>query len=155
MALEGPVTLWAAEHRRHHKYADRPATRTRPGRYGGGGLALLRGLLHAQVGWFYTARRRSSRQHWVPDLLADPDIRRLDAAYPAVAALSFALPARSGRAVVDVVGGRVDGAVLGRAGPLRGGPPRHLVGQLHRAQLRRARLPHPRTARRTSAGWRC
>src|SRR4051812_38115687 len=81
IALEGPVTLWAAEHRRHHKYADQQGDPHSPWAFGDGGLAPLRGLLHAQVGWFYTARRRSSRRHYVPDLLADPDIRRLDALY--------------------------------------------------------------------------
>ncbi|MDF5753248.1 acyl-CoA desaturase [Spongiactinospora sp. TRM90649] len=96
MAVEGPVSLWAAEHRRHHKYADREGDPHSPWRYGDSGLALLRGLLHAQVGWFYTARRRSDRRHWVPDLLDDPDVRRFDAAYPAVMALSFALPAAAG-----------------------------------------------------------
>ncbi|MFC4015063.1 acyl-CoA desaturase [Nonomuraea purpurea] len=96
MAVEGPLTLWAAEHRRHHKYADREGDPHSPWRYGDSGLALLRGMLHAQVGWFYTARRRSSPPHWVPDLLADPDVRRFDAAYPAVVAMSFALPAAVG-----------------------------------------------------------
>ncbi|GAA2724249.1 acyl-CoA desaturase [Actinocorallia aurantiaca] len=96
LALQGPVTLWVAEHRRHHKYADRPGDPHSPWAYGESGLGLLRGLLHAQVGWFYTERRRSSRAHWVPDLLADPDIRRLDAAYPLVAAASFLLPATLG-----------------------------------------------------------
>jgi stearoyl-CoA desaturase (delta-9 desaturase) len=96
MAVEGPVLLWTAEHRRHHKYADRPGDPHSPWRYGDTGLALLRGMAHAHVGWFYTARRRSSQRHWVPDLLADPDVRRFDAAYPAVAALSFVLPAAAG-----------------------------------------------------------
>ncbi|MFD0684483.1 acyl-CoA desaturase [Actinomadura fibrosa] len=96
LALQGPVTLWAAEHRRHHKYSDRPGDPHSPWAYGDTGLALLRGLLHAQAGWFYSARRRSSREHWVPDLLADPDIRRVDAAYPATAAASFLLPAAAG-----------------------------------------------------------
>ncbi|NUT10493.1 MAG: acyl-CoA desaturase [Nonomuraea sp.] len=96
LAVEGPVTLWAAEHRRHHKYADEPGDPHSPWLYGDGGFALLRGMLHAHVGWFYTARRRSSRAHWVPDLLADPDVRRFDAAYPAVVVLSFALPAAAG-----------------------------------------------------------
>lgn len=96
MAVEGPVTLWAAEHRRHHKYADREGDPHSPWRYGESGLGLLRGMLHAHVGWFYTARRRSSAGHWVPDLLADPDVRRFDAAYPAVVALSFVLPAAAG-----------------------------------------------------------
>lgn len=96
MALEGPVSLWAAEHRRHHKYADQPGDPHSPWAFGDDGLAPLRGLLHAQVGWFYTARRRSSRHHYVPDLLADPDIRRLDALYPAIVVLSFLLPGAVG-----------------------------------------------------------
>lgn len=96
LALQGPVTLWAAEHRRHHKYADRPGDPHSPWAYGDDWPALLRGLAHAHVGWFYTARRRSSRRHWVPDLLADPDIRRLDAAYPVTVAMSFLLPAAAG-----------------------------------------------------------
>ncbi len=88
--------LWSAEHRRHHKYADREGDPHSPWRYGDSGLALLRGMLHAHIGWFYTARRRSNAQHWVPDLLADPDVRRFDAAYPAVVRASFALPAAAG-----------------------------------------------------------
>ncbi len=96
LALEGPASLWAAEHRRHHKYADRPGDPHSPWAYGDRGLALLRGLWHAQIGWFYTERRRSNRRHWVPDLLDDPDIHRVDAAYPAVAAASFLLPAAAG-----------------------------------------------------------
>ncbi|GAA3221729.1 acyl-CoA desaturase [Actinocorallia longicatena] len=96
LALQGPASLWVAEHRRHHKYADRPGDPHSPWAFGDGRRALLRGLLHAQIGWFYTARRRSSRAHWVPDLLADRDIRRLDAAYPLVVAASFLLPAAAG-----------------------------------------------------------
>ncbi|TDD82676.1 acyl-CoA desaturase [Actinomadura rubrisoli] len=96
LALEGPVSLWAAEHRRHHKYADRPGDPHSPWAYGETGLAAVKGLLHAQVGWFYSARRRSDRRHWVPDLLADRDIRMLDAAYPATVVMSMALPAAVG-----------------------------------------------------------
>ncbi|MEV0589326.1 acyl-CoA desaturase [Nonomuraea sp. NPDC050310] len=93
LAVEGPVSLWAAEHRRHHKYADKPGDPHSPWVYGDSGLALLRGMAHAHVGWFYTARRRSNRRHWVPDLLDDPDVCRFDAAYPLVVVASFLLPA--------------------------------------------------------------
>ncbi|TDC62310.1 acyl-CoA desaturase [Actinomadura sp. GC306] len=95
-ALQGPPSLWAAEHRRHHKYSDKPGDPHSPWAYGDTGFALLRGLLHAQAGWFYSARQRSNRAHWVPDLLADPDIRRVDKAYPAITAASFLLPAVAG-----------------------------------------------------------
>ena len=96
LALEGPPSLWAAEHRRHHKYSDKPGDPHSPWVYGDSGFALLRGLLHAQVGWFYSARRRSNRAHWVPDLLADRDIRRVDATYPAIPVASFLLPDAAG-----------------------------------------------------------
>ncbi|MDX6741258.1 acyl-CoA desaturase [Actinocorallia sp. A-T 12471] len=96
LALQGPPSLWAAEHRRHHKYADMPGDPHSPWAHGEKGLGPLRGLLHAQVGWFYTERRRSSRAHWVPDLLADPDIRRIDRAYLCLAVASFLLPAALG-----------------------------------------------------------
>jgi stearoyl-CoA desaturase (delta-9 desaturase) len=96
VALEGPVTLWVAEHRRHHKFADRPGDPHSPWRFGDSGFALLKGLLWAQVGWFFAARHRSAREHWAPDLLADPAIRRLDALYPLIAAGSLLLPAALG-----------------------------------------------------------
>src|SRR5690606_39108736 len=51
---------------------------------------------------------------------------------------------RRGRALVVVVGGRLERLLLGRPGPLRRRPPRHLVGELGRPHLRRPALPHPR-----------
>jgi stearoyl-CoA desaturase (delta-9 desaturase) len=93
IALEGPVTLWVAEHRRHHKFADRPGDPHSPWRFGDSGFALLKGLLYAQAGWFFAARFRSDREYWTRDLLADSDIRRLDAAYPVIAAGSLLFPA--------------------------------------------------------------
>jgi stearoyl-CoA desaturase (Delta-9 desaturase) len=96
LALEGPVTLWVAEHRRHHKFADRSGDPHSPWRFGDSGPALLKGLLYAQVGWFFFARYRSDRRHWAPDLLADPDVRRLDAAYPLIVVVSLLLPGAIG-----------------------------------------------------------
>ncbi len=92
MALEGPVKLWVAEHRRHHKYADRPGDPHSPWLFGTSSTALLRGLWHAQVGWFHSARTTSSYDHYVPDLLKDPDVRRLDRWYPLTVATSLLLP---------------------------------------------------------------
>ncbi|WP_327144310.1 acyl-CoA desaturase [Nocardia sp. NBC_01327] len=93
IALEGPVALWAAEHRRHHRYSDAPGDPHSPWRFGTGRTALLRGLIHAQVGWFVTAPSRSDRERYVPDLLADPILRRIDRYYPVIAAGSLLLPA--------------------------------------------------------------
>ncbi|GHI03832.1 acyl-CoA desaturase [Streptomyces cellostaticus] len=92
LAMEGPVTLWVAEHRRHHQYADREGDPHSPWKYGTTRRALLKGLWHAQVGWFSSSPVRSNHARYAPDLLADPDVRRLDRGYPATIAVSLGLP---------------------------------------------------------------
>ncbi len=96
VALEGPATLWAAEHRRHHRYSDGPGDPHSPWRFGTSRIALLRGLMHAQVGWFFTAPSRSNRERYVPDLLGDPILRWIDRCYPVTAVCSLLLPAAVG-----------------------------------------------------------
>ncbi|MFG3135037.1 acyl-CoA desaturase [Streptomyces sp. NPDC048211] len=92
MAMEGPVTMWVAEHRRHHQHSDREGDPHSPWKYGTGRRALAKGLWHAQIGWFSSSPVRSNYPRYTPDLLADPDVRRLDRWYPATAAFSLLLP---------------------------------------------------------------
>ncbi|MGA5553389.1 acyl-CoA desaturase [Streptomyces lavendulocolor] len=91
MAVEGPVSLWVAEHRRHHQFSDREGDPHSPWAFGTGRRALLRGLWHAQIGWF-ARRRRADLAHYAPDILGDPDIARLDRWYWLTVSVSFALP---------------------------------------------------------------
>ncbi|MEV0592564.1 acyl-CoA desaturase [Nonomuraea cavernae] len=97
MSLQGPVIRWVADHRRHHKYADREGDPHSPWRYGTGVVALAKGLLHAHVGWLFRAER-TSRRRFCPDLLEDRPIRLLshDLAYAPVVLASMALPALAG-----------------------------------------------------------
>ncbi|MFK8909105.1 acyl-CoA desaturase [Streptomyces sp. YS-3] len=92
LAMEGPVTMWVAEHRRHHQHADREGDPHSPWKYGTTRRALLKGLWHAQVGWFASSPVRSHYPRYAPDLLADPDVRRLDRCYPLTMAASLGLP---------------------------------------------------------------
>src|SRR5262249_39186932 len=73
MAAEGSVFTWAAQHRRHHAYADRPGDPHSPWRYGSCFGPQLRGLWHAHVGWFFETNA-SHPERWIPDLLADRDV---------------------------------------------------------------------------------
>ncbi|MEU1017225.1 acyl-CoA desaturase [Streptomyces sp. NPDC005898] len=91
MAMQGPVALWVAEHRRHHQFSDRPGDPHSPWAFGTGRRALLKGLWHAQIGWF-ARRRRADLAHYAPDILNDPDISRLDRWYWVTVTVSFALP---------------------------------------------------------------
>ena len=95
LALEGPVTGWVATHRLHHARADRDGDPHSPWRYGTGPRALTKGLLWAQVGWM-TRDQPIDAHRWAPDLLADPDVQRVDRVYPLWIALTVLGPALIG-----------------------------------------------------------
>jgi stearoyl-CoA desaturase (delta-9 desaturase) len=95
LAIEGPVLTWVADHRRHHKYSDREGDPHSPWRFGDDWKALTKGLLYAHMGWMFDANR-TSQDRFVPDLLADPDLRRVSRAFPWLVTASLLLPAAIG-----------------------------------------------------------
>jgi stearoyl-CoA desaturase (Delta-9 desaturase) len=74
MAIEGPVLNWVADHRRHHKYSDAEGDPHSPWRFGTSWKALTKGLVFAHVGWLF-GLDRTNQEKFVPDWLADRDIR--------------------------------------------------------------------------------
>jgi stearoyl-CoA desaturase (Delta-9 desaturase) len=92
LAIEGPVIRWVADHRRHHAFSDREGDPHSPWRYGETVPALLRGLWWAHTGWLFDVEH-TSRNKYAPDLMADKDLRRVDAAFPALIAFSVLAPA--------------------------------------------------------------
>jgi stearoyl-CoA desaturase (delta-9 desaturase) len=95
LAIEGPVLVWVADHRRHHKYSDREGDPHSPWRFGNDWKALTKGLLYAHVGWMFNPNR-TSQQKFCPDLLADPPIRRVSSTFPLWVAVSLLAPALIG-----------------------------------------------------------
>jgi stearoyl-CoA desaturase (delta-9 desaturase) len=91
MALQGEVTEWVADHRRHHAFSDREGDPHSPWRYGTGAVALARGFWHAHLGWILD-RDMTNPARFAPDLAADPDIRAVDRLAPLWITLSLALP---------------------------------------------------------------
>ena len=69
MAAQGPVVFWAATHRRHHAFSDRPGDPHSPYRNGDTHLSLS-GLIHAHVGWLF-AEEGTDWTRYVPDLARD------------------------------------------------------------------------------------
>jgi stearoyl-CoA desaturase (delta-9 desaturase) len=92
LAIEGPVLRWVADHRRHHAFSDREGDPHSPWRYGESVPALMKGLWWAHLGWFFDVEQ-TPRAKYVPDLLADKDMRRIDAAFPALLLVSVLAPA--------------------------------------------------------------
>lgn len=95
LSVEGNVIQWVADHRRHHMFSDREGDPHSPWRYGTNPMAILKGLWYAHVGWLFV-REPSNKKRFAPDLLADPDIRRIDRLFPYHVLFSLAAPALIG-----------------------------------------------------------
>lgn len=96
MALQGPIFYWAALHRRHHELSDRDGDPHSPWNHDGRKPASALGrFLHAHVLWLYRHPIPNSLSY-VPDLMNDPFVVRLNRLYVPFALASFALPALLG-----------------------------------------------------------
>ena len=94
-AIEGSITQWVADHRRHHAYSDREGDPHSPWRYGESRWGLTKGLFYAHMGWLFH-RDLSNPERFAPDLVADKDIQRIDRLFPWIVTASVAFPALVG-----------------------------------------------------------
>jgi stearoyl-CoA desaturase (delta-9 desaturase) len=104
LAFQGGPIQWVADHRRHHAFSDREGDPHSPWRFGGSTAGLTKGMLYAHVGWLFS-RDRTNRERFVPDLLADKDIVRIERLFPMFMAISLLAPA--------LIGGLVTGTWFG------------------------------------------
>jgi stearoyl-CoA desaturase (delta-9 desaturase) len=98
MSFQGSVISWVATHRRHHAFTDRPGDPHSPYRYGTSLGGLLRGLLHAHLGWMLR-HDPTPTGRYAPDLMAEPAMRAVSNAFPALSVLSLAVPFGLGWAI--------------------------------------------------------
>ncbi|HWI07930.1 MAG TPA: fatty acid desaturase, partial [Solirubrobacteraceae bacterium] len=115
-AIEGPITAWVADHRKHHAFSDREGDPHSPHvGHGRGVRGALRGLAHAHLGWLFQHTQRASKQRYVPDLLADPMIRVIDRLTPLWIALGLAVPFGLGYALGGTLTAALTGLLWGGA----------------------------------------
>jgi len=95
LAVEGPVTRWVADHRRHHAYSDKDGDPHSPWRYGESFGALTKGLWHAHIGWLFDVEQTDQRR-FAPDLLADSGVDLVNKLFPLWVLVSLGLPALLG-----------------------------------------------------------
>ena len=92
MALQGPITHWVADHRRHHAFSDRDGDPHSPWAFGTSPIALIRGFWHAHMGWLFD-RNLTNAERFAPDLLADADIARVHRQFGLWTAVTLLAPA--------------------------------------------------------------
>jgi stearoyl-CoA desaturase (delta-9 desaturase) len=92
-AIEGPVTAWVADHRKHHAFSDQYGDPHSPHVDHGVGLGgALRGLAHAHVGWLFIHTHRGNKERYARDLVEDPLISWVDRTFVLWVALGLGLP---------------------------------------------------------------
>ena len=92
MAVQGPVIIWVADHRRHHAFSDRDGDPHSPWLFGTSPVAIAKGFWHAHLGWLFD-RDLTNKQRFAPDLLADRDIVRVSRLFWLTTIVSLVLPA--------------------------------------------------------------
>ena len=104
LALEGDVSQWVADHRKHHKYSDEANDPHSPWKYGTSKRALTKGFWHAHTGWLFDTKQTSTAQY-SPDIAADPDLAVITKLFPVLVVASLLLPA--------IIGGLVTWSIAG------------------------------------------
>jgi stearoyl-CoA desaturase (delta-9 desaturase) len=95
MAMQGAVIDWVADHRRHHAFSDKEGDPHSPWLFGTSAFALARGFWHAHTGWLFN-RDQTNEKRFTPDLLADPDIARVDRLFILWSTATLVVPALLG-----------------------------------------------------------
>ena len=106
MAVQGPIMHWVSDHRRHHAFADREGDPHSPWAFGTSPAALVRGFWHAHMGWVFE-RDLTNQERFVPDLLADSDMRLVHKLFGPLTVATFLLPGLMGWLITGTAWGAV------------------------------------------------
>lgn len=100
MAVEGPVTHWVADHRKHHAHTDQEGDPHSPHAGRAPGVrGALQGLYHAHVGWLFHTGDRAEPERYAKELLEDRGMRVISRSFLAIVAISLAVPFALGVAI--------------------------------------------------------
>jgi stearoyl-CoA desaturase (delta-9 desaturase) len=100
MAMQGPLTQWVTDHRKHHALSDQPGDPHSPhANRGSGWSERARGLWHSHVGWLFATKGLERGPEYGKDLYDDTMVRWIDRLYLLWVALSVGLPFLIGYAV--------------------------------------------------------
>jgi stearoyl-CoA desaturase (delta-9 desaturase) len=114
MTMQGPVTQWVTDHRKHHALSDKPGDPHSPHvGHGDGAWGAVRGFVHAHVGWMFSNMGMEQGRQYGRDLYEDRLIRTIDRMYLLWVVLTLGLPFAIGYAIGGTWQAGVEGLVWG------------------------------------------
>ena len=114
MTMQGPLTQWVTDHRKHHAFSDQPGDPHSPHvGHGEGLVGALRGFAHAHVGWMFSNMGMEQGREYGRDLYDDRLIRWIDRLYLVWVVLTLGLPFALGYLIGGNVRAGVEGLVWG------------------------------------------
>ena len=85
MTMQGPITQWVTDHRKHHALSDQPGDPHSPHvGHGEGAWAPCAASSHAHVGWLFSNLGMEQGREYGKDLYEDRLVRAIDRAVPAL-----------------------------------------------------------------------
>jgi stearoyl-CoA desaturase (delta-9 desaturase) len=114
MTMQGPLTQWVTDHRKHHALSDQPGDPHSPhvGHEDGAWGAVL-GFVHAHVGWLFDNLGMEQGREYGKDLYENRLVRTIDRLYLVWVVVTLGLPFLIGYAVGGTVGAGLEALVWG------------------------------------------
>ena len=110
MTMQGPVTQWVTDHRKHHALSDQPGDPHSPHvGHGEGAWGAVRGFVHAHVGWMFSNLGMEQGREYGRDLYEDRLVRAIDRMYLLWVVLTLGIPF----AIAYAVGGTWEAGLEG------------------------------------------
>jgi stearoyl-CoA desaturase (Delta-9 desaturase) len=114
IAGQGPVLIWAAHHRRHHRVADKPGDPHSPYLHDETGIkGALTGLWHSHLGWLFDRELTSDPIRYCPDLVRDRDVLILSKYFVPIVLAGLVLPGFIGLAITGTAIGFLTAVLWG------------------------------------------
>jgi stearoyl-CoA desaturase (delta-9 desaturase) len=114
MTMQGPVTQWVTDHRKHHALSDQPGDPHSPHvGHGDGAWGAVRGFVHAHVGWLFENLGMEQGLEYGKDLYENRLLRSIDRLYLVWVALTLGLPFLLGYTIGGSVAAGFEGLIWG------------------------------------------
>ena len=114
MTMQGPLTQWVTDHRKHHALSDQPGDPHSPHvGHGEGAWGAVRGFVHAHVGWLFDNLGMEQGREYGKDLYENRLVRTIDRLYVLWVVLTLGLPFLIGYAVGGTLAAGFEALVWG------------------------------------------